>query len=133
MPTTGQNKPADQDDYIREWAKMMVNIWVEKIIQYKAISSGDLMGSVQLLPISANKIDVVKFLFKEYGVYVDRGTGKGIKIGNSGDLGFTPTRKAKPWFDKKFYYYTHKLAERLSEITGIQQTQIIKEVLEKNG
>jgi hypothetical protein len=124
---------SEQDEYIRSWAKMMVNIWVEKMIQYRAIDSGHLLQSVRLLPVSANKIEVINFLFTEYGIYVDKGTGKEVRRGNSGDLGFTPKRKPKPWFDKKFYYYTHKLAERLAEISGMRQTQIIKEILEKSG
>lgn len=129
MQTNGTN---DREQYLIEWAKRMVEIWEEKILMYKVLDSGELYRSLNdhIIKNAGGNITVIEHFFNFYGIYVDKGTGKETSKGNSGDLGFTPNREAKPWFNIKFYYYTRVLAERMAKITGKEFTYIIKNVIE---
>ena len=129
---TQTNGRSEQSKYIEEWAKMMVTIWEERILLSGAIDSGSLLNSVKIrdFPTSNDASGVIEHMFNYYGVYVDRGTGKEIKRGNPADLGFSPIRKAKPWLNKRFFYYTRRLAERLAEINGEEATYIIRDIIE---
>lgn len=126
-----QNGTNDREDYLREWADTMLDIWAEKLIAYDLIGSR-LYKSLEhdLREQSGGDITKIEFTFNYYGIYVDKGTGKEFSIGNPGDLGFTPNRIPKPWYNIKFYYYTLKLAEKLAEIEGKEFIYIIKNVIE---
>ena len=49
----------------------------------------------ELLVNAGEDIEKIEFSFRLYGFFVDMGVGKEVSRGNSGDLGFTPTRKPK--------------------------------------
>ena len=126
-----QNGTNDRDAYIKAWAHTMVNIWTEKILSYGAYDTGDLYESVRLLPMTGEKdFKAIEHIFNRYGIYVDQGSGKEMKKGNSGDLGFTPEREPKPWFSGRYYYYVKKLAEKLAVINGRDFLYIMKKVIE---
>jgi hypothetical protein len=129
MQTNGTN---DKEEYIKVWAERMIVIWQEKLLAYKILDSHSLYNSLQqhIIHNSGGNIDVIEHFFNFYGIYVDKGTGKEVSKGNKGDLGFTPNRKPKPWFDAKFYYYTRVLAERMADITGKKVVYVIKNIIE---
>lgn len=122
---------SDRQAYLNAWSNVMVNIWREKIAAYKIYDTGSLYASVHLLPMkSPGDIQIIEHTFNRYGIYVEKGTGREIAKGNKGDLGFTPDRIARPWFNKKFYYYCMKLAEKMAEISGKDFTHIMQQVIE---
>lgn len=130
------NGTSDREDYLNAWARTMTNIWMEKLAAYNVRDTGALQISVAdnlaraLTKNAGGDIEVIEHFFNYYGIYVERGTGREIKKGNGGDLGFHPDRKKKPWFNKKFYYYCMKLAEKMAEISGKEATHIIQNVIE---
>lgn len=130
MSTSGNDKQS-REEYLNAWSKMLVNIWREKLIAFQINRTGSLMKSTLALPPVRNATDiaVLEHTFNLYGIYVDKGTGREFRKGNGGDLGFTPKRKPKPWFSRKYYYATHRLAERLAEIEGRKGAMIIADVI----
>lgn len=129
MQTNGTN---DRALYLQEWTKMMVNIWEERILLLNVHDTGALYDSLKgfLIKNSGGDIIIIEHFFNFYGIYVDKGTGKEFYKGNAGDIGITPNRKAKLWFNPKFYYYTMKLAEKMAEISGKDFTYIMKKIIE---
>lgn len=108
------------NDTIRAWADIVLEKWHAKITELKVYEKGNLDDSLlyDLLLNAGEDIDKIDFSFKLYGIYVDMGVGREISKGNSGDLGFTPTRKPKEWYSKKFYGQVMKLREILMEQYG---------------
>jgi len=111
------NGTIDINDTIAAWADIVIEKWHAKITELKVYDKGNLDDSLMqdLLVNSGIDIDKIEFTFKLYGIFVDMGVGKEISKGNSGDLGFTPERKAKEWFSRKYYGQIMKLREILME------------------
>lgn len=111
------NGTIDINDTIAAWADIVIEKWHAKITELKAYDKGYLDDSLMqdLLVNAGVDIDKIEFTFKLYGIFVDMGVGKEISKGNSGDLGFTPERKAKEWFSRKYYGQIMKLREILME------------------
>jgi len=77
--------------YESGWTSMMINIWQEEIDSFQINRTGALRSSLQgLLHPGANTTIEHKFLL--YGLFVARGTGRGYKHGNGGDLKFLDER-----------------------------------------
>ncbi|SHE56540.1 hypothetical protein [Dysgonomonas macrotermitis] len=134
---TQTNGTNDREEYLNAWAKTMTNIWIEKLVVYNVRDTGSLLNSVaenlahNLVKNANGDIEIIEHFFNYYGIYVERGTGKEIPKGNDGDLGFTPKRKRKLWFNRKFYYYCMKLAEKMAEISGKEFTHVMQNIIEK--
>lgn len=111
------NGTIDINDTIAAWADIVIEKWHAKITELKVYDKGNLDHSLmqELLVNAGSDIDKVEFSFKLYGQFVDMGVGKEMSKGNSGDLGFTPIRQAKPWFSKKYYGQVMRLREILME------------------
>lgn len=94
-----------REEYVNAFNSEMVRIWKEQIIKTGAIDKGNLYKSFLMRHNKDGKILEIftEWNFMEYGVYVDRGTGKEVYKNNPGDLGQDKNRKAKPWLSKKFY------------------------------
>lgn len=131
MPTTGIEKP-DREKYLESWTQMMITIWQEKMMKYRINDTGALYDSLRAHIEKSTGGDVAKIehFFNFYGIYVDRGTGREFSRDNGGDLGFTPTRESRPWFNPQFYYFTMRLAEKMAEFSGEEYVYIIKKVIE---
>ena len=114
MPQTGT---VDINETLAAWADIVIKIWHEKIVELKIYDKGALNESLlhDMLVGAGNDIQKIEFSFKLYGIFVDMGVGREISKGNSGDLGFTPTRKPREWFSKKYYGQVMKLREILME------------------
>lgn len=122
----------DREAYLQSWSEVMVNIWMEKIAAYDIIDTGSLFRSIHADTIKnmGSFKEVIEHTFNEYGIFVDKGTGREFTKGNDGDLGFHPEREPRPWLNSKYYYYCMRLAEKLAEITGKDFIYIMKQVIE---
>lgn len=117
---------------IEEWARIVLEIWQDRMMKYNVRSTGALFTSlVHHVKTQANgdtsKID---FFFNNYGVFVDMGVGREFNIGNSGDIGVdkgitTVKRKAKPWYSTAFYGQVRKLGEIIASRYGSEASKQI--------
>ena len=116
--------------YSKEWLKMMVRIWQDKLDELKVWDTGRLHNYLMYHNSSLEGMDVdAVFQFMEYGIYVEAGTGNGYKKDNGGDLKFLDSnyryehelgrpRIPKPWFDKSWYISGQVLKEKYAELIG---------------
>ena len=91
MTTTIGN---DRVKYYESWAKMMVNIWEEKVMLLNIHDTGELLRSFQHQVISSSAGDVGKivFTYNYYGRMVDMGVRRGVKMGDE-------VVRSKPWYN----------------------------------
>lgn len=133
MPQPGNDAlNISPQQYAEGWMNMMVNIWREKMQEYEVYDTGTLLRSFEtdLSKWTGDKGSIIhKFL--QYGVYVERGHGREISAGNSGDLGQSPKRMPKPWLTKKYLYSIHRLSEHFAAQYGNQFCRMIKDTLEE--
>jgi hypothetical protein len=115
-----ENGKVDINETLKAWADIVIEKWHNKLTELKVYDQGFLYDSLlfDLLLNAGENIQKIEFSFKLYGIYVDMGVGGEMKKGNSGDLGFTPTRKPKEWYSKKFYGQVMRLREILMEQYG---------------
>lgn len=117
------NGTVDINETIKAWADIVIKKFHAKIVELKVYDKGNLDNSLlhEMLINAGTDIERIEFTFKLYGIFVDMGVGKELPKGNSGDTadfstsGFTPTRKPKEWFSKKYYGQVMKLREILIE------------------
>lgn len=89
------------------WTEKMVEFWKERMDKLRVNRTFALRNSL----LGIHRPGAIEFRFLEYGIYVANGTGREIYRGNGGDLGFTPKRKAKEWFFRKYASSRHVLNE----------------------
>jgi hypothetical protein len=109
------------------WADIVIKNWQRKMIDLNIGSTGALFDSFVNDVISNTKgnPERIEFAHEFYGNFVDMGVGKGVYIGNPGDV--TTTRKAKPWRSKVLFSQTIRLSELISEKFGIIAASVIRE------
>lgn len=117
--TTVQKK-----EWFEGWSKMMVTIWHDRLMKYRAWRTGSLFNSVseQSLSIGGKDADVIKIVhnFLAYGIYVDMGTGRefGGERDRGGRLANDVKRKPKPWLSKAYYRSTMVAKDFAAEAYG---------------
>lgn len=96
--------------YERDWSRMVVDIWKEKIQQLNITDTGALQGSLQEL-VSTGQVTTIEHQFLQYGLFVAAGVGKGFEHGNPGDLLFMGDR----YREGKHAYESRQVGAGLSE------------------
>lgn len=87
----------NQEEYIKAWTDMMVDIWQEKIAKHNIVCTGALMGGFSSTPTANSTL----IKWAGYGIYQAFGTGRGYARGNGGDLEFLdPEYRRKNRLDK---------------------------------
>lgn len=128
---SGLTAEQDREKWIQGWAKLMVDIWIEKVTRLYIIDTGSLMKSISQDSISGSaSVISIAHSFLDYGIYVDKGVGKEFRKGNGGDLGFYPTREAQKWFSIKYYASFMNLKEYLEKAYADNFVMMMKEALE---
>lgn len=114
------------------WADIVIKNWQRKIIELDIGDTGALYESfVQNVIGNADGIpERIELAHEYYGNFVDMGVGKGVYVGNPGDV--NTRRKAKPWKSKILFYQVIRLSELLSEKFGILGAAVIKENIIEN-
>jgi hypothetical protein len=110
----------NKEETLSAWADIVIKIWQAKITELKVFETGELYRSLlSTLTVGAgNDVEKIEFSFNLYGKFVDMGVGREIERGNTGDLGFTPVRREKPWFSKVLYWQVMRLREILMDKYG---------------
>ncbi len=124
-----KNGTNNLQSFVSGWSEMMVDIWQEKLVMLNVHHTGALLQSVEALPIQhIQGVTVIPHKFLEYGIYVDRGTGRefsgqrnerGQLVGRNGKK-TTVVREPRPWFATKRFASIMKLRETVGEIYGRQ-------------
>ena len=113
----------------------MLKIWQEQITLLGVIDTGNLLNSVNALPVRADgrfiEIGLTQS-FLEYGLWQDFGTGKEIPRGNHGDIGREKKRVAKKWFSKKYYSSVLILLDFLADNIGQSFVGVVAKALDDN-
>lgn len=112
---------------LEAFSKIIIEKWQLRMI--KAGVGTDKRSTKKLFQsfsfnLQQGKID---FTYLKRGHYVDRGAGREVSKGNSGNLGFTPRRKAKKWFYAVFMSQARALERIMSEKFGIATSIYINE------
>lgn len=117
------------------WAATVLKMFRGKILQEDAIYTGQLKDTLRMVVHQAAGGDVarIEFFYKLYGEFVNQGVGKEIALGNSGDLGFTPTRQAKRWYSPVFFREVQKLHEIIAHAAGQQAADTIVRGMVRGG
>lgn len=146
-----------QQLWVDNWAKMMVQIWQDKLKYWAIKDTGALMKSftesVTHDGLSANII--MRFL--SYGIYQAYGVGKGYSHNNGGDLPFLGAayrrehrldeprkvgpawggyytsgepRERRDWFNPKLYASLMRMKETMAHMVGEEAAAVICEALE---
>lgn len=117
----------------------MIKIWREKLLldrKTRAYRSGSLWNSVaHRFRFKSNESATAfefGFEFLEYGIYVERGTGRGYSRGNGGDIGrgIRPRRK-RPWMNPKYFMSVCNIRDFMCESLGLQAVNVIHEIAER--
>lgn len=149
MSRSGRNRKRDNrpkataEDRIKyqdAWAKMMVDIWREKIERLHVIDTYRLHQDMnENLTTSGSEISVIQHKFMEYGIYQDCGTGNGYSKGNGGNLEFLdPTnengqkhRKPREWFSRAYFASVMVLKEEMAYMYGEEFTGLLVDKIEE--
>lgn len=119
--------------YVESWNRTMVDIWKERIVLLGAFDKGGLYNSVVAMPITADErvTEVtLQHSFFEYGLFVDRGTGRETAKGNPGDIGRPKVRVAKPWYNRKYWSSVNRLKEFFADSLGEEFVGVIAGLME---
>ena len=117
---------------IERWQKRMLdkdifdtgNLYRSIEYGYRATNAlNQVVGRGQASEVKAGTIpDVFTFSFPMYGIYVERGVGRGYTRGNGGDLvkfkGVGRGRERRTWYYRIFANERHKLGEMVAEAYG---------------
>ncbi len=117
---------------VHAWADIVIKNWQRKIIELDIGASGSLFDSFtqDVIGNSGGIPERIEFAHQYYGNFVDMGVGKGIYVGNTGDV--ETTRKPKPWKSKLLYAQVARLSELLSDKFAIIGAGVIKEGIIEN-
>lgn len=146
-----------QQLWVDNWAKMMVQIWRDKLEYWNIRRTGTLMGSftesVTHDGLSANII--MRFL--SYGIYQAYGVGNGYTHDNGGDLPFLGAayrrehrldeprkvgpawggyytsgepRERRDWFNPKLFASLMRMKETMAHMVGEEAAAVLCEALE---
>lgn len=123
------------------WEEEMLEIWREKLIQYKIRHTGSLFSSLEGA-IHGESVRTIVHRFLEYGIYVAAGTGRGYYHGNPGDLKFKDkeyrrehklgaTRIRRPWWNPRYYASLMKLNDVEGEFYGEMYRGVLFDVIKE--
>ena len=109
-PNITERTEAEFRQYADAWTAKMVEIWQDRLDLMAVYDTGALRQSVVQDNVHIDGLSMeVSFSFLQYGVYVDRGTGRGVRNGN---------RKARPWFSRSWYISSEVLKEHMAQVLG---------------
>lgn len=98
-----------KEQLLRRWAEVVLDIWEERMVSLNIMDSMALARSFafHIQSSSGGDIERIEFAYNYYGVMVDMGVGRGVRLE---DRGLVDTRrKPKPWYTQSFFKEIKKL------------------------
>lgn len=143
----------DVSDYSKAWMETMINIWQEKMMMMRrpegggfdpVYDTGALHSSLVGRYTSTDRSTVIEHKFLEYGMFVDRGTGRGYRKGNGGNLKFLdPAYRAahklglprypRPWYNKKYFASVMKLHDDFERIFADKVEAVMSDAFKRGS
>ena len=125
----------EREKFVMAFNDTMLKIWQEQITLLGVIDTGNLLNSVNALPVRADgrfiEIGLTQS-FLEYGLWQDFGTGKEIPRGNHGDIGREKKRVAKKWFSRKYYASVMNIRDFMADNIGHEFVGLVAKALDDN-
>lgn len=131
------------DDFRVNWdrfGELVIEKWQKRLLEKDIYDTGNLYRSIEYGYRASNALgqivgrghasevkagtipDVFSFRFPLYGIYVERGVGRGYSRGNGGDLvkfkGTGRGRERRTWYYRIFAHERHRLGELVAEQYG---------------
>ena len=131
------------DEFRVNWdrfGEIVIEKWQRKLLEKDIYDTGNLYRSIEYGYRATNALnqvvgrghasevkagtipDVFTFRFPLYGIYVERGVGRGYTRGNGGDLvkfkGVGRGRERRTWYYRIFANERHRLGELVAEQYG---------------
>lgn len=112
--------------YIGAFNSTMIDIWKEKIVDMEVMDTKSLLNSVVALPVRTDgrfsEVSLM-YVFLEYGLWQDYGTGKEVWRGNPGNIypgqeGRKKVRERRRWFSTKYYSSVMNLRDFMADSMG---------------
>ena len=122
-----------------EFCRIVIERWQKKMLEKGIYDTGTLYRSIEYGVRGVNAVnqslgrgmgktgmvtvpDVITFSFPLYGIYVERGVGRGYTRGNGGHLvtfeGRGRGRKKRTWYYRIFANERHRLGELVAQAYG---------------
>lgn len=123
----------ERQKYVRAFYLTMLNIWREQVTLLGVIDTGMLLSSIRESHFDAPgdfKSANYEWLFNEYGLWQNYGTGREVYRGNPGDIGRAKVREARPWMSKKFYSSLMNIKEFMADNLGREFLGVFSEALD---
>lgn len=133
MDTKNNESLEQRRKFVLAFNDTMIRIWRERIIMLGIIDTGQLYRSVRSLKTAADTqyTDItLEQQFITYGLFQNYGTGRETPRGNPGDIGRAKIRKARRWFDKKYYASVMNLRDFLADSLALQYIAIRADALD---
>lgn len=133
MDTKNNESLEQRRKFVLAFNDTMIRIWRERIIMLAIIDTGQLYRSVRSLKTAADPqyTDItLEQQFITYGLFQNYGTGRETPRGNPGDIGRAKIRKARRWFDKKYYASVMNLRDFLADSLALQYIAITADALD---
>lgn len=131
----------DRQKYNDAWAKMMVDIWREKIERLHVIDTYRLHQEItDNVTSSGGDLNTIQHKFMEYGIYQDCGTGNGYRKDNGGNLEFLDERyresrykprKPREWFSRAYFASVMVLKEQMAYMYGEEFCGLLVDKIEE--
>lgn len=131
------------EDFRVDWdrfGELVIEKWQKRLLEKDIYDTGNLYRSIEYGYRASNALgqivgrghasevkagtipDVFTFRFPMYGIYVERGVGRGYTRGNGGDLvkfkGTGRSRERRTWYYRIFAHERHRLGELVAEQYG---------------
>ena len=125
--------------YVGSFNATMVDIWKEKIVDLDVIDTKRLLNSVASLPVRADgrfSEITLMYVFLEYGIWQDYGTGKEVWRGNPGNIypgqeGRKKVRERRRWFSWKYYASVFKMREFIADNIGREFIGVMSDIFDE--
>ena len=113
--------------YQEAWAEKMVQIWTDRILMAGAVRTGTLLRSVRQGASSITDAEsLMTFRFVQYGLYVDRGTGRDYKGRDK-----MKQREKTRWFTRSWNISLRVLANYLSNRLGKEYLGLFDDLFDR--
>lgn len=115
-------------EYCKAWAQMMVEIWIDRAIQYKIRDTGAFMNSFkqEVMIQSGGHVGKIIFSFMYYGRMVAMGVHQGM---NLEAVKYEGKKNKRDWYSKAFYHSLMVLNEKRAELYGQSFQALISDTL----